>query len=113
MANIKSLADEIRRELNHPGGKTASASKPPAKKKTGHRAADSALLTALNNFDTTANKSLVHIRLDEKTVRLLNQFKMATGVDVSKIIAFSVKDFIERTPECKQLIKHFIQNTDL
>jgi hypothetical protein len=56
---------------------------------------------------------MVHVRFDEKTVRTMNQFKMATRVDVSKLVAFAVKHLLETQPEIKTIIKHFIQNNDL
>jgi len=55
----------------------------------------------------------VHVRFDEKTVQTLNHFKMATGIDVTKLVAFSVQELFERHPELKSIIKQFIQNVTL
>lgn len=114
MENIKSLADQIREELKNP------QNPPKVKKETAKtvkankaRPPDSSLLAALEVFDTSSNKSMVHVRFDDKTLILMNQFKLASGVDVSKFVAFSVRELIASNPEFKQIIKHFIQKTDL
>jgi hypothetical protein len=43
----------------------------------------------------------------------MNQFKMATGVDVTKLVAFSVQQLFERHPELKSIIKQYIQQLEL
>ena len=70
-------------------------------------------MTAILNYDNSLNKSMVHVRFDEKTVRTMNQFKMATQVDVTKLVAFAVTHLFETCPELKIIIKQFIQNTEL
>jgi hypothetical protein len=55
----------------------------------------------------------VHFRFDKQTVDFLNQFKIATGIDATKFVAFSVRQFIEQHPELKTIIKQFIQNSYL
>jgi DNA-binding phage protein len=113
MENMKSLADQIRQQLGKPeppNGKT-TAVKPENKAKTREKIPP--ILTAILEYDNTANKSMVHVRFDEKTVRTMNQFKMATGVDVTRLVSFSVKHLLETNPDIKTIIKQFIQNTDL
>ncbi len=56
---------------------------------------------------------MVHVRFDQQTVKLLNQFKMATEVDINKLVAFAVKSLFQNHPELKLIIKHFIQNIEL
>jgi hypothetical protein len=56
---------------------------------------------------------MVHARFDEKTVQLLNHFKMATGVDVTKMVAFAVRRLFAENPELKLIIQQFIQNLQL
>jgi len=111
MGNIKSLADQIREELKNPSAKNEKSE--PSVKKTKPKTVESDLLTALMAYDNSLNKSMVHARFDEKTVKLMNQFKMATNIDVTKLVAFSVKHLFETYPELKQIIKQFIQNTEL
>jgi hypothetical protein len=55
----------------------------------------------------------VHVRFDSKTADTMNKFKMATNIDVTKFVAFAVKNLFETHPELKTIIKQFIQNTEL
>ncbi|WP_143065098.1 hypothetical protein [Mucilaginibacter gossypiicola] len=104
---MKSLADQLRQELIKPTEKQAKKHRKAEKK------FEAAILEAILAFDTSTNKSMVHVRFDERTVRTMNQFKMATSVDVSKLVAFAVKNLLDTQPEIKTIIKHFIQNNDL
>jgi hypothetical protein len=113
MENIKSLADQLREELVKPNPEKDKPGKNKADKNTKPKDIESAILAAIMDYDSSLNKSMVHVRFDEKTVRLMNQFKMATQVDVTKLVAYSVKHLFETRPELKQIIKHFIQNTEL
>jgi hypothetical protein len=113
MANIKLLADQIREELKNPTKSTPGKTTPKQQRKVKDKPPDSGFLTLLQAFDTTDNKSMVHVRFDEKTLRLMNQFKLATGIDISKFVAFAVKELVDQTPDIKQIIKQFIQNSDL
>lgn len=71
------------------------------------------VLRSLFAYDNSDHKSMVHFRFDANTVDLLNKFKMATGVDNTKFVAFAVKYLFETHPELKTIIKQFIQNTEL
>jgi hypothetical protein len=112
MENMKSLADQLRQELGKPADKTKSK---PAKitGKSKQKQVESAMLEAILAYDNSANKSLVHARFDEATVRLMNQFKMAAGVDVTRLVSFAVKHLFDTCPELKTIIKQFIQNSEL
>jgi hypothetical protein len=123
MEKMKTLADQLREEMVKPADKALTA-KPESsrgkKSKPDARAPGSkpkkevpVILEAITAYDTTANRSMVHARFDEKTVRLMNQFKMATDIDVTRLVAFSVKHLFETYPELKLTIKQFIQNNDL
>jgi predicted GTPase len=120
MENMKSLADQLREQLVKPSNKNGKQGNLENHGRTGKneikvkaKQAESALLVAILAYDTTLNKSMVHARFDEKTVRLMNQFKMATDVDVSRLVSFAVKQLFETYPELKTIIKQFIQNTEL
>jgi len=114
MENIKSLADQIREELKNPeAAKKDKQEEVKTNKKTKSKNTQFELLTLLQAYDSTANKSMVHVRFDEKTAALMNQFKMATRVDISKFVAYVVQQFIANEPQFKQIIKNFIQNSDL
>jgi len=120
MENMKSLADQLREELvkqKSPGGNkilpagSEKGNKPEKKPKS--KESESAIIIALRNYDNGSNKSMVHVRFDEKTVNTMNRFKMATQVDVTKLVSFAVKHLFDTYPEFKLIIKQFIQNTDL
>ncbi|NCD68282.1 hypothetical protein [Mucilaginibacter agri] len=120
MENMKTLADQIREELVKPAANKQSPTAPKAsgtaklkEKQVRPKEQPSEILTALAGFDTSRHKSMVHVRFDEKTVRTLNQFKMATGVDVTRLVSFAVRELLENRPEIKSIIKQFIQNSDL
>jgi hypothetical protein len=119
MENMKSLADQLREELVKPKAKPdkrntgAGSEIVKPEKKTKQKEQVPAIMEAILNYDNSMNKNMVHVRFDEKTVRTMNQFKMATQVDVTKLVAFAVKHLFETCPELKLIIKQFIQNTEL
>ncbi|MFD0764511.1 hypothetical protein ACFQZI_06580 [Mucilaginibacter lutimaris] len=115
MENMKSLADQIREQLVKPApgepvkntdtsAKTVRKAKPKEVPQ---------ILADILAYDNSSNKSMVHARFDEKTVRTMNQFKMATGVDVTRLVSFAVRHLFDTCPELKSTIKQFIQNNDL
>jgi len=97
MNEIKSLADQLRNNIN------GQAKPPPVPE----------ILERIRKYDNRDHKSLMHIRFDGDTIKMLNQFKMATGVDVTKLVAFSVHYLLEEHPELKSIIKQFIQQINL
>lgn len=111
MTKITSLADEIRNRIAQPPAKTQEQPKVEKIKKP--KTAEAEILQLIRAYDNSDHKSLVHVRFDEKTVKTLNHFKMATGVDVTRLVAFAVKQLFEGNPELKAIIKQFIQNMTL
>jgi len=97
MSDIKSLADQLRTNINQQG-------KPPPVPE---------ILERIRKYDNRDHKTLMHIRFDTDTIKMLGQFKMATGVDVTKLVAFSVHHLLEEHPELKSIIKQFIQQLNL
>jgi len=71
-------------------------------------AGEKPLMEQLRGFDERSQKSMVHVRLDRKTAILLKQLKMATGVEIQQVIAFSVIELIRQQPELKSIIKDFL-----
>lgn len=109
MTQLTSLADEIRSKIAKP-----VAEKPPKKtKKEKVKIEGGEIIRRLEAYDNSGFKSMVHVRFDEKTVQTLNHFKMATGIDVTKLVAFSVQELFGCHPELKSIIKQFIQNVIL
>ena len=107
MTKITSLADEIR-------DKIAAEKAAPKRAVTAQiKVADVAILAAIEAYDNSGHKSMVHVRFDAQTVKTLNHFKMATGIDTTKLVAFSVQQLFAQHPELKSIIKQFIQNVSL
>jgi len=67
------------------------------------------ILDRIKAYDKTGDKSLVHARLDDSTVLLLNQLKLATGVEMQKVIAFAISELIRQHPELRTIVKQFLQ----
>jgi len=123
MNNIKSLADQLRSKMAVPDIPKNSKETLPAKKTKSvikknedekiECGLDFKILTQIQDYDSKNHKSLVHVRFDEKTAKLLGHFKMATEVDVSKLVAFSVHHLFQEHPELKSIIKQFIQELEI
>jgi hypothetical protein len=103
MNEIKSLADQLRSNINQQESPKENHKLPPVPE----------ILQRIRKYDNRDHKSLMHIRFDADTLKMLNQFKMATGVDITKLVAFSVHHLIEAHPELKTIIKQFIQQLQL
>ena len=104
MSEIKSLADQLRSKINQQPTPKREKKKPPD---------TPAILEAIRAYDNRDHKSLMHIRFDAQTIQTMNQFKMATGVDVTKLVAFAVQQLFEKNPELKTIIKQYIQQLEL
>ncbi|UOE47834.1 hypothetical protein MTO98_25830 [Mucilaginibacter sp. SMC90] len=105
---MKSLADQLREELGKPDAKKT---KNDNRKKTVREIPQ--ILQAIMDYDNSNNKSMVHVRFDADYVLLLSQFKIATNIDTTKLVAFAVKYLFEQHPELKKVIKQFMLNTEL
>ncbi len=116
---MKSLADQLREQMTKPGDKAQATpsktevGKSGTPKKKENKPVVPPIIDALRDYDNCDHKTMVHYRFDKQTVDFLSQFKIATGVDATKFVIFSVKQFIEAHPELKTIIKQFIQNTYL
>jgi hypothetical protein len=106
MSEIKSLADQLRSSIN----KTETVKVKPEKKKPPDIPP---ILQALRDYDNRNHRSLAHLRFDATTMQTMNQFKMATGVDMTKLVSFAVDEFFVRHPELKTIIKQFFQDLEL
>jgi hypothetical protein len=68
---------------------------------------------ALFAYDNSDHHSLMHVRFDQQTVDTLNKFKLASGVDMSKFVAFAVRHLLNTNPEFKSIINKYLQRTQL
>lgn len=117
--DIRTLADELRKSIASPMV-TAKEKSKPAERKPGKKEAvgkDTAgiesLIELIQNFDCSANKQMLHPRLDAKTIALLNGFKLATGIDMNKVISFSIDYLFGTNPELKIYIRNTLNNLEL
>ncbi|WP_345952969.1 hypothetical protein [Mucilaginibacter sp. PAMB04168] len=118
MEKMKSLADQIREELGKPVARATEVppkARAPAVRKLKNEATPRLpdIIQAIATYDNALHKNMVHVRFDKKTVDTLTKFKMATGTDITKFVAFAVQHVLDTHPEIKSTIKHYIQNTDL
>jgi hypothetical protein len=119
MEKMKSLADQLREQMTRPGDKQhgdnakKGGNSPKRPKEKVSKAINTSILQALTEYDNSDHKTMVHFRFNKQTVDFLNQFKIATGIDATKFVAFSVRHFMETYPELKTIIKQFIQNSNL
>ncbi|MGV6945138.1 hypothetical protein [Sphingobacterium sp. CZ-2] len=115
MSGIKSLADELRdsmRKGKPPQAKEIPTEQPP--KDTPKKKAETLehLFDSILNHELTGRERLL-IRLDDKTLFLLKQLKVAKGIDMNKIIAYSLHLFLKTHPEISRYIKEHIKTLDL
>jgi len=56
---------------------------------------------------------MVHVRFNRQTAQMLHHFKMATGVEVTRLISYAVDKLLELHPEIKVIIKEHLEKFDL
>lgn len=115
MSGIKSLADELRdsiRKDKQSGVMDATpiADKGNAKKKTVEPLEH--LFEKILSHELTGREKLL-IRLDDRTVFLLKQLKVAKGIDMNKIISYSLHAFLKEHPGLTRYIKEHLKILDL
>ena len=115
MSGIKSLADELRdsmRKGKQPEPKDMPSVESPQdipKKKTETL---ERLFESILAHELTGRERLL-IRLDDRTLFLLKQLKVAKGIDMNKIIAYSLHLFLKNNPGLTRYIKEHIKTLDL
>lgn len=112
MNQIKTLADQLRDRMGKPDTPFADE-KPVIRKKQVKTEIIPPIVELLRAHDLTANKSMVHVRFDPQTAQVLHNFKMATGIEVTRLISYSVKALLEQNPEIKSIVKQYIQKLEL
>lgn len=75
-------------------------------------AQDDEILDRIKAYDKTGDKRVVHVRVDDATLLLLNHLKIATGVEIQRIVAFSIIELIRQHPELRIIVKQFLQKTN-
>lgn len=129
MTAIRSLADELREKMRQQPGTekpaTENQNQPnpnnqdkPVKKKAGKPPPEKpsieleTLFAELTTYELTGNEKLL-IRLDGRTVFMLKQLKVSKGIDMNKLIAYSLETFFRERPELINYIKSSLQTIEL
>jgi len=121
MKQIKSLADELRetiRKDSNQGDEDFPQSADTKKHKSSRGAKKSTdaslekLFLSILSFELNGKEKLL-IRLDDRTVFLLKQLKIAKAIDMNKLIAYSIQQFLTLHPELIQFIKENIKTIEL
>lgn len=114
---IKTLADEIRKSIRPP--EIVPTNKDPVVHGKGAgtpnkgRDKEPDIITLIRDFDCSGNTHMLHPRLNNRTVQLLNRLKLASGLDMNRVIAFALQRLFEQHPEIKKFIKTSLENFDL
>jgi len=66
------------------------------------------ILDRIKGYNNDDHKSMLHLRIDEHTQIFLNQLKLATGIDITKIAAFAISELIRQHPELRTIVKQFL-----
>ncbi len=111
MNEIKTLADQLRSRMAKPD--TPEKTLKPDKKKPGKPKEIPAIVEQLCTLDVSANKTMIHARVDSQTAHLIHHLKTATGIEVSRLICFSIRHLFEQHPELKTIIKEHLEKFEL
>lgn len=111
MSEIKTLADQLRKKMADPtiDEKPVKPDKVKAKAPT----EIPQILTRMRDYDVTNHKTLIHARVDAQTAQMIHHLKIATGIEVSRLICFSIRQLFEQNPELKKIIKAHLANFEL
>ncbi|QPH38732.1 hypothetical protein [Pedobacter endophyticus] len=108
MSQIKSLAQQLKSKLEEQKGvpvindaETSQAQKERDKPDDRYSVTDakkiSALLSALRDFNMDGQEKIL-IRLDKRTIAQLKQLKVATNIEMNRVIAFALQNFLKSHP---------------
>ena len=110
MNEIKTLADQLRTRMAKPD--TPATVVKPAKKSV-NAPEIPPILEQLRAMEVSNNKTLIHARIDGQTAQVIHHLKIATGVEVSRLICFSIKQLFDQHPDLKKLVKEHLENFQL
>ena len=112
MSEIKSLADQLRSKIAKPDT-PAVAEAPAEKKKEKRTAIVPPIVELLRAYDLADHKNMLHVRFETQTAQMLYHLKMATGIEVNKVVGYAVSQFLEQHSELKTIIKQHLQKLEL
>ncbi|WP_443938824.1 hypothetical protein [Pedobacter sp. MW01-1-1] len=114
---ITTMADALRKSIRTP--EIVPSNKDPVSKEVNSKAEKKAkekeieIIGLIRDFDCSRNTHMLHPRLDSRTVQLLNRLKLASGLDMNRVIAFALHRLFQEHPEIKKFIKSTLENFEL
>lgn len=111
MNEIKTLADQLRGRMAKPD--TPEQTAKPEKKRAAKPPDIPMIIEQLRALDISANKTLIHARVDSQTAQLIHHLKTATGIEVTRLICFSIRHLFGQYPELKAIIKEHLNKFEL
>jgi hypothetical protein len=116
-AGIKTLADELRKSIRPPEIMPTNKDPIERDKSAGKDGKgikkELDIIILIREFDCSGNDHMLHPRLNNRTVQLLNSLKLASGLDMNRVIAFALHQLFEQHPEIKKFIKTSLENFEL
>lgn len=108
MSQIKSLAEQLKYKLEEQRGVDVTKDaenlpahqvkeKPKGKVTATEAKRIAAFLSMLQDFNMDGQEKML-IRLDKRTVAQLKQLKIATNIDMTRVIAFALHHFLKSHP---------------
>lgn len=111
MNEIKTLADQLRSRMTKPDIPEKTVK--PEKKKAAKPPDIPVIVEQLRALDISTNKTLIHARVDRQTAQLIHHLKTATGIEVTRLICFSIRHLFEQYPELKMIIKEHLDKFEV
>lgn len=113
MDSIKTLADELREAIKTENNSDSRVSKlnRPSRSAKANKEIDPLFEEILSH--KLIGKEKLLIRLDDRTIFFLKQLKVSKGIDMNKIISYSLQYFLKNHPQIAQYIKDSLKNIDL
>lgn len=108
MSEIKTLADQLRSKMSNPDKplktEKQKAIKPPE---------IPAIIELLRAYDISNHKTLIHARVDAQTAKMIHHLKTATGIEVTRLICYAIRQLFDQHPELKAVIKAHLENFEI
>ncbi|MFD2285964.1 hypothetical protein GJU39_01355 [Pedobacter petrophilus] len=120
MSKIKSLADQLKSKLEEQKEESKillvkTSSSAPFDKKVGSKeiVVDAkqldSFLSSLREYNMDGQEKIL-IRIDKRTLNLLKQLKTACNIDMTRVIVFSLHQYLKAHPWLNQYISQTLKN---
>lgn len=111
MNEIKTLADQLRTRMAKPDipPKAEKVKKPKDAKPPGVPE----IIEMLRALDVSNNKTLIHARVDAQTAQMIHHLKIATGIEVTRLICYSIRHLFEQYPQLRTIIKDHLDKFEI